>query len=340
MNWNRLRIPSWSGVIHIGTLLMGGLGMFWLSCQKPGSPEPRLDPHPPQVRIVYPLDGATLTQTDTIRVEASDDESVERVEIFIDGIKVIERSHPPFQYIWHVGYWADGQAHAIRATAYDPDGNQATTDPVRVTIPVSAALQPRIFSPKNDAIFKNPTEILLRWSSLPDAVQYDVQVDRTDVFEEPQEFSTTTFEFSFTNIQEGRFYWRVRGRNALGRESQWSAVYRFEIRFVVTAQFSDIEQKVFAKSCALSNCHTGDFPAQGLDLTPGQAYQNLVNVPSFAVPSWMLVEPNRSDRSYLITKIAGGDSLKGGLMPLNGPPLRQEVIDSIRAWIDRGALDN
>ncbi|NOX36764.1 MAG: hypothetical protein GXO78_04425 [Calditrichaeota bacterium] len=340
MVWNRFRVTEWQMVSPIVGILMGLMGMVWLSCQKPGSQEPRLDPHPPEIRIVYPPDGATLTDTDTIRVEASDDEEIERVEIFIDGEKVAEQSHPPFQYTWYVGYWADDQTHTIQATAYDPDGNQASSDPIRVTIPASAALQPRIFAPQNDALFKNPTEILLRWSSLPDAIQYEVQVDRTDAFANPQEFTTNTYEFSFTNIQEGLFYWRVRGKNSLGRQSQWSAVYRFEIRFVVTARFSDIEQKVFARSCALSNCHTGDFPAQGLDLTPGQAYQNLVNVPSFEVPSWMLVEPNRSDRSYLITKLAGGDSLKGGLMPLNGAPLRQEVIDSIRAWIDRGALDN
>ncbi len=165
-------------------------------------------------------------------------------------------------------------------------------------------------------------------------------MDRSENFSNPQTFFPQSYRYTLTDIQEGRFYWRVRGKNHVGKYSEWSEVIGFSILFVVTARFSDIEEKVFARSCALANCHTGDFPAQGLNLSPGLAYQNLVNVPSFEVPSWMLVEPYRSDRSYLITKIEGGDSLKGGLMPLNGPRLHQEVIDSIRAWIDQGALDN
>ncbi len=316
------------------------LGLWIWSCQKPEPPGAEKDPHPPEVRIIDPVDGAVWTQSDTIRIEASDDERIERVVLFIDGQIVMEFTHSPYAYLWHVGYWADDLTHELRATAYDTDNNESTSDPIRVTIPKRAAFRPRIFRPTPDTLFKNPGEIQFRWSSLPDVANYELQMDRSENFSNPQTFFPQSYRYTLTDIQEGRFYWRVRGKNHVGKYSEWSEVIGFSILFVVTARFSDIEEKVFARSCALANCHTGDFPAQGLNLSPGLAYQNLVNVPSFEVPSWMLVEPYRSDRSYLITKIEGGDSLKGGLMPLNGPRLHQEVIDSIRAWIDQGALDN
>ena len=53
-----------------------------------------------------------------------------------------------------------------------------------------------------------------------------------------------------------------------------------------------------------------------------------------------LVEPYASSRSYLITKLEGGDSLQGAQMPLSGEKLSQSVIDSIKKWIDIGAPNN
>lgn len=105
---------------------------------------------------------------------------------------------------------------------------------------------------------------------------------------------------------------------------------------VPLAKFSDLQAKIF-NSCAVAGCHASGSVQGNLDLSGGQAYANLVGVQSVLYPQFKRVEPGSAGNSMLI-KI-----LKGELnpqMPLNRTPLSNDVIDSIEAWIDRGALNN
>ncbi len=109
----------------------------------------------------------------------------------------------------------------------------------------------------------------------------------------------------------------------------------------VKVSFSDIQEKVFTPRCAVSGCHVGANAPQGLDLSAGQAYNHLVNVSSTEVPTLKRVSPGNSRDSYIIIKLEGTDSrMKGARMPVNSTPLSQSVIDSIKTWIDNGALNN
>ncbi|MBN1447548.1 MAG: hypothetical protein JXA28_06425 [Bacteroidetes bacterium] len=104
----------------------------------------------------------------------------------------------------------------------------------------------------------------------------------------------------------------------------------------VPARFADIEQRVFAVSCALSGCHAGSNPQAGLDLSPGNAHDALVGVTSVNYPNQRRVEAGNSAQSVLT------GVLRRQLQPVMPPagPLESAVIDSIAAWIDRGALRN
>jgi hypothetical protein len=104
----------------------------------------------------------------------------------------------------------------------------------------------------------------------------------------------------------------------------------------VRARFGDIEQRVFAQSCALAGCHTGSSPASGLNLTPGQAYAQLVGVTSLNDPSLARVQAGSSAQSLIIKLLRRERS---PAMPPAGP-IESAVIDSIAAWIDAGALRN
>lgn len=99
------------------------------------------------------------------------------------------------------------------------------------------------------------------------------------------------------------------------------------------ATFSSIQQNVFAKSCAFSNCHGG---TQEPNLNAGSAYNNLVNKPSIQRPSMMRVKPGDSANSYIMKKLNGDGT---SVMPPSGK-LAQATIDTVAAWIDRGALKN
>lgn len=103
------------------------------------------------------------------------------------------------------------------------------------------------------------------------------------------------------------------------------------------SKFSDIQQKVFSQSCALSNCHGSVNNQANLLLTEGNAYGNLVNVQSFLFPQFIRLLPDSSSKSLLIRILKGEVSPQ---MPLNRDPLDAAVIDSIAKWIDNGALNN
>jgi hypothetical protein len=107
------------------------------------------------------------------------------------------------------------------------------------------------------------------------------------------------------------------------------------------ATFAWIQQNVFTSHCAILGCHATPNPAENLDLSQGQAYGQLVNSVSSQVPGLMRILPNNSSDSYLVIKLEGRDErMQGSTMPPGGPNLNQTTIDSIKAWIDRGALEN
>lgn len=108
-----------------------------------------------------------------------------------------------------------------------------------------------------------------------------------------------------------------------------------------TATFPSIQEEIFNKTCATADCHgSPTFPAGNLDLTEGYAYNNLVNVASISGPGGMpRVDPGAAENSWLIKRLeADGAPI---MPPQNaGDPLRQNIIDSIKVWINNGALQN
>jgi len=108
-------------------------------------------------------------------------------------------------------------------------------------------------------------------------------------------------------------------------------------------RFSQDIQPVFTASCARSGCHADTNPAQGMNLSDGQAYANIVNVASNQLPSMDRIEPGEPDNSYLVNKIQGTQADVGGTgvrMPFGGGALSQSTIDLIREWVNEGAANN
>ena len=103
-------------------------------------------------------------------------------------------------------------------------------------------------------------------------------------------------------------------------------------------------QPILTANCAVSGCHVGSSPPEGMNLSQGMTYANTVDVKS-RQSALDRVEPSNPDLSYLVHKIQGTqlDPGVGGLsqqMPLNADPLPQSQIDLIREWIMEGAKNN
>ena len=75
-------------------------------------------------------------------------------------------------------------------------------------------------------------------------------------------------------------------------------------------------------------------------LKAGEAYQQLVNVPSMQLPSMVRVKPGSTAQSYLWHKIDGTQLQVGGsgmIMPYTFPLTADEKMIFER-WINAGAL--
>lgn len=102
------------------------------------------------------------------------------------------------------------------------------------------------------------------------------------------------------------------------------------------AKLSEIQKQIFTPTCATSGCHGSSGTQAGLNLTEGRSYNSLVNVNSVLYPNLKRVVPGKSSESLLIQVLNHTSPTK---MPPGGK-LEQSQIDSIAAWIDKGALNN
>ena len=103
--------------------------------------------------------------------------------------------------------------------------------------------------------------------------------------------------------------------------------------------FSNQIQPIFDSNCAVTGCHAGSTPQDGMSLVAGQSYANLVNIPSIEVSNYDRVKPFYPDSSYLYFKITG-NSIAGPRMPYLRPPLPDSLIQTVRTWIQQGARNN
>ncbi len=97
--------------------------------------------------------------------------------------------------------------------------------------------------------------------------------------------------------------------------------------------FGEIQQSLLTPQCV--SCHGGSSPAANLNLEAGHAYDQLINVDAVTAPHKRVV-PFKSSESYLVWALEGQ---KAPLMPPSGK-INQAMIDSVVAWIDRGAPNN
>lgn len=102
------------------------------------------------------------------------------------------------------------------------------------------------------------------------------------------------------------------------------------------ATFTRVQNEIFTPTCATIGCHNPIGQQSQLVLTAGQAYGNIVNVPSVEMPQLRRILPGDPASSYLYRKITGA-GITGDRMPQSLPPLSDAQIRLVRDWIRRGA---
>ena len=102
------------------------------------------------------------------------------------------------------------------------------------------------------------------------------------------------------------------------------------------ATFTRVQNEIFTPSCAQIGCHDRIGQQSDLILSAGNAYADIVNVPSVELPQIARVTPNDPANSYLYRKVTGV-GITGDRMPQASPALSDAEIALIRDWIRRGA---
>ena len=103
------------------------------------------------------------------------------------------------------------------------------------------------------------------------------------------------------------------------------------------SSFSSAVQPIFDRNC--TKCHGMKDQKAKLNLSYGNAYAALVNVPSTEVPGILRVKPGDPEASYLWLKLEHR-APKGSGMPKGfffAGHLNRQDMDAIKAWIAEGA---
>ncbi len=100
---------------------------------------------------------------------------------------------------------------------------------------------------------------------------------------------------------------------------------------------ADIQEIFNRRGCASGSCH-GSAQSAGLNLTAGNSYASLVNVPS-TQETGVRVIPGDATGSYLIVKVEGRQT-SGDRMPQGAAALDNIDLNNLRNWINQGAKNN
>jgi len=226
---------------HITTyfvLIITGVFIF-TSCDDPVEP----DTSAPTVVITSPVEDATLSSATTIRVDATDDTGVDKVEFLIDGQTVATDTEEPWEHLWQVSYYADGETHSILAKATDEAENIGQSDLVHVFVSENAQETPTPISPENGEVIADTDIANLTWSSIAGAEEYIVLVSSNNNFTDT-EYSITTSDTTVTTdaLADGTHYWKVRAKNSVGNYGGWSSYFTFSIG---VSTITDIDGNVY-----------------------------------------------------------------------------------------------
>jgi hypothetical protein len=103
--------------------------------------------------------------------------------------------------------------------------------------------------------------------------------------------------------------------------------------------FTNVQEQIFDKNCASSSCHGEGRGSKNLTLHAGDAYRDLVDVPSEEVPEILRVARGDPDSSYLVMKIRGDEGIDDDVMP-PGNPMDDARVQLVVDWVAGGASPN
>jgi hypothetical protein len=99
----------------------------WIACTG-------VDTQAPNVNVIAPRPGSIVSGTVNISISATDNDMVERVELYIDDTLTATFAAQPYIYSWITDSLPNNSSHNIIARAYDAEENEGLSPATTVTI--------------------------------------------------------------------------------------------------------------------------------------------------------------------------------------------------------------
>jgi len=111
-------------------LVLLPISLFVFSCEE----EQSEDNTPPIVSISYPLTNSTVSEMVTINCISSDNEGVDKVELWVNGVSTdISDNTEPYSFDWNTTLVDNGN-YTITVRSYDLSENTTDSEPVVLTV--------------------------------------------------------------------------------------------------------------------------------------------------------------------------------------------------------------
>ena len=142
--------------------------------------KPTPDTNPPTVKITYPADGATVSGKITVKVYATDDKAVSKVELYRDDKLFATGTSSPYEFIWDTTTDPNGP-HTLKAKAYDTSNNAAESNLITVNVnnplPDKSPPTVKVLSPRNRALVSGTTQIKVTASDDTGIAKIEIFID-------------------------------------------------------------------------------------------------------------------------------------------------------------------
>ena len=107
------------------------------------------DTTPPTINLIEPTDGSVVYEIAPIKVQASDNDAVNRVEYYVGAELLGDVKIPPYTYFWNTTTIEDGSVRTLQCRAYDDNENEAISPSITVTV-------------NNEGRSPNPVQLLIQ----------------------------------------------------------------------------------------------------------------------------------------------------------------------------------
>ena len=107
------------------------------------------DTTPPTVTITLPQDGSTVYEIVTITCMSSDNEGVDKVELWVNGVTTgLTDNSEPYSFDWNTTTLEDGN-YTIIIRSYDTSGNTTDSEPITLVVYKTVELWGEYYSIEN-----------------------------------------------------------------------------------------------------------------------------------------------------------------------------------------------